>query len=62
MTPVPPRPRILLVDDDATIREHLRPVLERSGLDVATAVDGAGPSTRSRGADRISWSSTSSCR
>jgi DNA-binding response OmpR family regulator len=36
-----PRPRILLVDDDATIREHLGPVLERSGLDVegAAALD-----------------------
>jgi DNA-binding response OmpR family regulator len=36
-----PRPRILLVDDDATIREHLGPVLERSGLDVEGAADGA---------------------
>lgn len=35
------RPRILLVDDDATIREHLGPVLERNGLEVSTAVDGA---------------------
>ena len=35
------RPRILLVDDDATIREHLTGVLERSGLDVEAAADGA---------------------
>ena len=35
------RPRILLVDDDATIREHLTGVLERSGLDVEPAADGA---------------------
>lgn len=35
------RPRILLVDDDETIREHLPPVLERSGLDVEVCADGA---------------------
>lgn len=35
------RPRILLVDDDVTIREHLTGVLERSGLDVEPAADGA---------------------
>lgn len=35
------RPRVLLVDDDATIRSHLAPVLTRSGLDVDTASDGA---------------------
>lgn len=35
------RPRVLLVDDDATIREHLGPVLERSGLEVEEADDGA---------------------
>lgn len=35
------RPRVLLVDDDATIREHLTGVLERSGLDVEPAADGA---------------------
>lgn len=35
------RPRVLLVDDDATIREHLGPVLERSGLTVESAADGA---------------------
>ena len=31
---------ILLVDDDETIREHLPPVLRRSGLDVRCASDG----------------------
>lgn len=35
------RARILLVDDDATIREHLGPVLERSGLEVSGAANGA---------------------
>ncbi|MFX0537853.1 response regulator transcription factor [Ornithinimicrobium sp. Y1847] len=34
------RPQILLVDDDATIREHLAPVLIRSGLEVRVAADG----------------------
>lgn len=34
------RPRILLVDDDDTIREHLVPVLERGGFDVSWAADG----------------------
>ena len=33
--------RVLLVDDDETIREHLSGVLARSGLDVVTAVHGA---------------------
>ncbi|PMC75720.1 MULTISPECIES: response regulator transcription factor [unclassified Brachybacterium] len=41
MLPPATRPRILLVDDDATIREHLGPVLERNGLEVTTAIDGA---------------------
>lgn len=31
---------MLLVDDDATIREHLAPMLSRSGLDVSSAVNG----------------------
>lgn len=35
------RPRVLLVDDDATIREHLPPMLSRGGLDVDCAEDGA---------------------
>ncbi|MFC0675403.1 response regulator transcription factor [Brachybacterium hainanense] len=39
--PSPERPRVLLVDDDATIREHLPPVLERSGLRIDVASDGA---------------------
>ncbi|OFL65284.1 MULTISPECIES: response regulator transcription factor [unclassified Brevibacterium] len=34
------RPHVLLVDDDSTIREHLAPVLRRSGLDTETAADG----------------------
>ncbi len=35
------RPQVLLVDDDDTIREHLRGVLERSGLEVRVEADGA---------------------
>jgi DNA-binding response OmpR family regulator len=34
------RPVLLLVDDDAAIRDTLAPFLERSGFDVATAADG----------------------
>lgn len=34
------RPRLLLVDDDETIRANLGPFLQRSGFEVATAVDG----------------------
>ncbi len=34
------RPAILLVDDDAAIRDNLAPFLERSGFDVSTAADG----------------------
>jgi DNA-binding response OmpR family regulator len=34
------RPRILLVDDDAAIRDTLAPFLERAGFDVSTAADG----------------------
>ncbi len=45
-----PRPRVLLVDDDATIREHLGPVLERSGLEVEEAADGRAPFSPSPGA------------
>lgn len=37
----PARQRILLVDDDETIREHLGGVLSRSGLEVQMAADGA---------------------
>lgn len=37
----PARQRILLVDDDETIREHLGGVLSRSGLDVRMAANGA---------------------
>jgi two-component system response regulator MprA len=35
------RPRVLVVDDDRTIRESLRRSLGFNGFDVATAVDGA---------------------
>lgn len=41
MNAQPRKSRVLLVDDDATIRKHLAPVLERNGLEVAVAVDGA---------------------
>lgn len=34
------RPRVLLVDDDATITAHLPAVMARSGLDVEVAEDG----------------------
>lgn len=34
------RPGILLVDDDAAIRDTLAPFLERAGFDVSTAADG----------------------
>lgn len=43
--------RVLLVDDDETIREHLSGVLARSGLDVVTAVHGA--EALQRIADRV---------
>lgn len=36
-----PSVRVLLVDDDETIREHLAGVLQRSGLQVEVATDGA---------------------
>lgn len=35
------RPRILLADDDAGIRDNLAPFLRRSGFEVETAADGA---------------------
>lgn len=35
------RPRLLLVDDEAAIRDSLAPVLERAGFAVTTASDGA---------------------
>jgi len=37
----PPRPRVLVVDDDRAVRESLRRSLEFNGYDVATASDGA---------------------
>jgi len=36
------RPRILLVEDDPTIRQMTQLALERDGFQVATAHDGAG--------------------
>lgn len=39
--PAAVRSRVLLVDDDETIREHLGGVLQRSGLEVQVAADGA---------------------
>ncbi|HVU38525.1 MAG TPA: response regulator [Opitutales bacterium] len=39
--PHPARPRILLVDDSATVRETARKILSTAGFDVETAVDGA---------------------
>ena len=40
-TPTPPRPRVLVVDDDRAVRESLRRSLEFNGYDVALASDGA---------------------
>ncbi len=37
----PPRPRVLVVDDDRAVRESLRRSLEFNGYDVALAADGA---------------------
>ncbi len=39
--PAPPRPRVLVVDDDRAVRESLRRSLEFNGYDVALAADGA---------------------
>ncbi len=42
MTPAePPRPRLLLIDDDEAITSVLGPFLERAGFQVRTAADGA---------------------
>ncbi|WP_437742733.1 response regulator [Sorangium sp. So ce302] len=42
VTPIPPNPRapVLLVDDDAELREMLREMLESSGYDVYCASNG----------------------
>jgi two-component system response regulator MprA len=37
----PPKPRVLVVDDDRAVRESLRRSLEFNGYDVAVAADGA---------------------
>jgi two-component system response regulator MprA len=37
----PPRPRVLVVDDDRSVRESLRRSLEFNGYDVGLATDGA---------------------
>ncbi len=39
--PTPPRPRVLVVDDDRAVRDSLRRSLEFNGYDVAVASDGA---------------------
>ena len=38
---LPPRPRVLVVDDDRAVRESLRRSLEFNGYDVSLASDGA---------------------
>ena len=43
---VPERPRLLLVDDEPAIREHLGGFLGRSGFEVDFAVDGDDALTR----------------
>jgi DNA-binding response OmpR family regulator len=40
MSPAPNGPRILIVDDEATLREVLRRYLEREGFQVSEAADG----------------------
>ncbi len=39
--PIPPRPRVLVVDDDQAVRESLRRSLQFNGYDVTLAGDGA---------------------
>ncbi|MGH3361345.1 MAG: response regulator transcription factor [Nocardioides sp.] len=41
MSPAPPKPRVLVVDDDRAVRESLRRSLEFNGYDVSLATDGA---------------------
>lgn len=40
LTPTPPRPRLLVVDDDAALRGALADLLAQAGFDVSTAGDG----------------------
>lgn len=40
-TPIAPRPRVLVVDDDRAVRESLRRSLEFNGYEVVLAADGA---------------------
>jgi two-component system NtrC family sensor kinase len=40
-TPVPARPRILILDDESSIRDFLARILKRNGFDPVVAVDGA---------------------
>jgi two-component system response regulator PilR (NtrC family) len=46
-----PRGRILVVDDEASLREVLTIMLQREGYDVETAADGASAQTLLREAD-----------
>ncbi len=41
MTSAPPKPRVLVVDDDRAVRESLRRSLEFNGYEVTLAADGA---------------------
>ena len=47
----PPRPRVLVVDDDKAVRESLRRSLEFNGYDVSLAADGAEALAGIQGAD-----------
>jgi two-component system response regulator MprA len=47
----PPKPRVLVVDDDKAVRESLRRSLEFNGYDVSLAADGAEALARIAGAD-----------
>jgi CheY-like chemotaxis protein len=50
--------RILLVEDDETVRALARDILVAKGYDVLTAVDGEDGLNRSREHESISWSRT----
>jgi two-component system, OmpR family, response regulator len=55
MTETPPRPRVLVVDDDADIRDGLVEVFQRAGFDAVSAGDVAAMERQlaARGADLI---------